>query len=162
MKVLVADASPLIVIAQSGLIPMFVKLVKEVIVPQTVYAECTSDISRPGAQAIRDAAQHGQIHVLPDASPPAGDPGEASLDAGELAAIYMATELRCTILVDDRLGRQAATRRGLAVIGSAGLLLEAKKQGVVPAVAPILDMWKKSGYFLADSLIEVVLERAGE
>lgn len=104
MKLLVADASPLIVMAKSGLIPVLLKLVEEVIVPQTVYAECTSEISLPGAQAIRDAEQQGLLHVRPDASPPAGDPGEALLDVGELAAIYMATELHGAILVDERLG----------------------------------------------------------
>lgn len=64
--------------------------------------------------------------------------------------------------MDERLGRQAARRKGLTVIGSAGLLLGAKKSGLVPAVAPILEQWRRSGYFLSAGVVTAVLERAGE
>ena len=38
----------------------------------------------------------------------------------------------------------------------------AKKRGLVPAVAPILDQWRQSGYFLSASVVKAVLDRAGE
>lgn len=75
-------------------------------------------------------------------------PAELSgLEAGELAAINLALVLRCPVLIDERLGRQVARRRGLTVI---------------PAVAPILDQWLESGYFLSAALIKAVLSQAGE
>lgn len=164
MKLIVSDASPLIVIAKSGLLPVLTALVEEVVIPETVYAECTVEISLPGARAVRTAVETGQILVRPDAKAPSDDPGDelAGLDAGELAAIHMATALECPVLMDERLGRQVAKRRGITVIGSAGLLLAAKKRGLVPAVAPILDQWRQSGYFLSASVVKAVLDRAGE
>lgn len=164
MKLIVSDASPLIVIAKSGLLPVLTALVEEVVIPETVYAECTVEISLPGARAVRAAVETGQIHVRPDAKGPSDEPGDelAGLDAGELAAIHMATALECPVLMDERLGRQVAKRRGITVIGSAGLLLAAKKRGLVPAVAPILDQWQQSGYFLSASVVKAVLDRAGE
>lgn len=133
--------------ARSGLIALLNGLVEEVIIPQTVHAECTSAITLPGAQAIRAAVDAGQIQVRADVAPAAGDPDEAlsALDAGERAAIHLAAALQCPVLIDERLGRQAAQRRGLTVIGSAGLLLAAKQRGLIPSVAPILDQWRQSG-----------------
>ena len=97
MKLIVSDASPLIVVAKSGLLPVLTALVEEVVIPETVYAECTVEISLPGARAVRAAVETGQIHVRPDAKGPSDDPGNelAGLDAGELAAIHMATALEC-------------------------------------------------------------------
>lgn len=158
------DASPLIVMAKSGLIPVLNGVAEDVIIPQTVYAECTVEASLPGAQAVRAAAEAGHIHLRPDATGPGEGPGAelSGLDAGELAAIHLAAALQCPVLIDERLGRQAARARGLTVIGSAGLLLAAKQRGLIPAVAPILSQWRQSGYFLSVGMIEAVLKRAGE
>ena len=88
--------------------------------------------------------------------------GLDALDAGERAAIHLARALQCPVLMDERRGRQAARRRGLIVIGSAGLLLNAKERGPIPAVAPTLERWRRSGYFLSETLVKAVLEQAGE
>jgi predicted nucleic acid-binding protein len=64
--------------------------------------------------------------------------------------------------MDERLGRQAAAAHGIAVIGSAGILLAAKQRNIIEAVHPILQSWQSLGYFLSPSLIATVLQRAGE
>lgn len=164
MKLVVSDASPLIVIAKSGLIPVLTRLVEQIIIPEAVYAECTVEIAMPGAQAVRTAVESGQIHVRPDIARVDDAPGDglAGLGAGERAAIRMAVVLDCPVLMDERLGRQMAKRKGIAVIGSAGLLLVARKRDLIPAVAPILEQWRQSGYFLSPSVVRAILERAGE
>lgn len=146
------------------MIPLLNRLIVEVIVPQTVYDECTSDITMPGARAVKAAVAIGQIQVRPDVARLDSDSLDerSALDAGELAAIDMALTLHCPVLIDERLGRQAAQRRGVTVIGSAGLLLVAKQRGLISAVEPILDQWRQSGYFLSDGVLRAVLERAGE
>lgn len=164
MKLIVSDASPLIVIARSGLIPVLSGMAEEVIIPETVYAECTVDLTLPGAQAVHLAVKAGHIRVRADIPHSNDQPDEelSGLDAGELAAIHLASALQCPVLMDERLGRQAARRQGLTVIGSAGLLLGAKQRGLVPVIAPILDQWRQSGYFLSAAVVKAVLERAGE
>lgn len=164
MRLIVSDASPLIVIAKSGLIPVLNGMVEEVIIPETVYGECTPDPALPGARAVRAAVEAGHIQVRPDVIRAGEDPDDrvSGLDVGELAAIRLALALQCPVLMDERLGRQAARRRGLTVIGSAGLLLGAKQHGLISAVAPILHQWRQSGYFLSAAVVQAVLERAGE
>jgi len=164
VKLIVCDASPLIVIAKTGLIPVLKGTAEEVIVPETVYAETTIDLTLPGAEAIRVAVEAGHIQVRPDVARPDTDPDEelSGLDAGERAAIRLARALQCPVLMDECRGRQAARRGGLSVIGSAGLLLNAKERGLIPALAPVLERWRRSGYFLSATLVKAVLEQAGE
>lgn len=164
MKLIVCDASPLIVIARSGLMPVLNAITEEVIVPQAVYDECTVDLALPGAQVIRDALEAGKIRVHAKTGAKANAPSDApaGLGAGEIAAIDLALELKCAVLMDERLGRQAARQHGLTVIGSAGILLAAKQRGLIVAIAPFLEQWRRAGYFLSADVIRAVLERAGE
>lgn len=162
MKLIVADSSPLIVLARSGLIPVLVQVAGEVVTSATVFAECTAEREKPGAQAILRAKEEGLVDVRPDVERewPRGTP--PMLDAGELSAIALALEFGCPMLMDDRLGRQVAKLHGVHVIGSAGILIAAKARGLIPAVAPILADWKQWGYFLAPDLLKAVLARVGE
>jgi predicted nucleic acid-binding protein len=159
VKIVVAGASPLIVIARSGLLFVLTGLADAVVVPQTVYDECAADVKLPGARAIRSAVEARQIEVRPDA--PIDDLAP-ELDVGERAAIALAFALQCPILIDERLGREVARRRGLTVVGSAGLLVEAKRRGLIPAVAPVLEEWARCGYYLGAALVRKVLRLADE
>lgn len=162
MRLVVADSSPLIVFARSELLPILRQVAGEIVVPQTVYEECTGDMNKPGARIIADAHQAGLLTVHRDSLVLALPANMPMLDKGEIAAISLAIELSEPILMDERLGRQAAAAHGLAVIGSAGILITAKRKGLIAAVQPALLTWQSFGYFLAPALIATVLERAGE
>jgi predicted nucleic acid-binding protein len=142
--------------------PVLVEVAGQVIVPATVMAECTADQNQPGAQAILRASEEGVIEVRPNVPAEWTDGVPPMLGAGELAAIGLARHLGCPVLMDERLGRQVARLKGIPVIGSAGILVAAKAQGLVPAVGPVLAQWKHWGYVLAPDLLKVVLARAGE
>lgn len=54
------------------------------------------------------------------------------LDPGESEAIALALEVRAdVVLMDERAGRQEATRRGLRVAGTLSVLDEAERAGLV-------------------------------
>lgn len=162
MKVIVADSSLLIVFARSELLPMLRRVAGEIIVPQTVYEEFAGDTGKPGARIIVEALHAELLTVHPDSSVQVLATHMPMLDRGEIAAISLAIELSEPILMDERLGRQAAAAHGLAVIGSAGILLAAKRKGLIPAVHPVLQAWQRFGYFLSPALIATVLQRADE
>ncbi|MFL6600372.1 MAG: hypothetical protein ACJ8R9_03500 [Steroidobacteraceae bacterium] len=64
-------------------------------------------------------------------APKALDP-TLGVDAGEMEAICLAEEIKAAaVLIDDRAGRNAASRRGLAVIGTIGLLEQAAARGMI-------------------------------
>jgi predicted nucleic acid-binding protein len=138
MKLVVADSSPLIVFARSELLLILRQVAGEIIVPQTVFEECTGDMNKPGAKIIADANQTGLLTAHRDSLVLALPTNMPMLDKWEIAAISLAIELSEPILMDERLGRQAAAAHGLAVIGSAGILITAKRKGLIAAVQPIL------------------------
>ncbi len=76
------------------------------------------------------------------------------LDRGESEAIVLAEELRCSaILMDEAAGRRIALRRGLVPLGTAGMLLRAKKAGYLREVRPLLDRLNDDlGFFIAETL----------
>jgi len=55
-----------------------------------------------------------------------------------------------------------ARRRGIPVVGVAGVLLAAKRRGLLETVQPILLALSRQGYRLSDALITEVLRLAEE
>ncbi len=159
LRTISADASPLIMLARSGLIGLAHQVAGILVTPPAVWAECAGDPSRPGAEELL-AARKARLIDVREAQ--WTGPDIPALDAGELAAIALAITLRCPVLMDERLGRRVASQDGVAVVGSAGLLLMAKHKGLIPAIAPILEDWTGWGYYLSLELKAVVIARAGE
>lgn len=87
----------------------------------------------------------------------------AHLDEGEASAIAVALERDVRLVaIDERRGRLVAREMGLRVTGSLGVLLRAKRLGLIDAVAPRLDAMRRAGIWMADALIRKVLAEAAE
>ena len=86
------------------------------------------------------------------------------LHRGEAEAIALASEMSADmVLIDEREGRQIAIKAGLSVTGVLGILLRAKKMGMIDAVKPeILSLRRRARFFLSASLEARVLASAGE
>jgi hypothetical protein len=63
--------------------------------------------------------------------------GQMGISAVNYTAISLAIELSEPIFMGERLGRQVAAAHGLAVIGSAGILIAAKRKGLIAEVQPV-------------------------
>jgi predicted nucleic acid-binding protein len=159
-KTVVADTGPLIAFGRIGKLDLLPQVLGEILVPNAVVAECLADLGKPGALAIREALRARLLTKSPDPSP-AQEPFPV-LDAGESAAIRLAVKLSASVLIDEKTGRAIATKLGLTVIGSGGVLLAAKKRGLIPTVKPILDAIAGNGYHFSDALIRAILSRASE
>ena len=86
-----------------------------------------------------------------------------TLDAGEAAVIQLAIEKDIqTVCIDERRGRQVATAVGLNVVGTLGLLLRAKTEGIIDAVRPFVLRLLAAGIWYDQKLIARVLESTGE
>ena len=88
---------------------------------------------------------------------------EASVDKGEASAIALAVELEdCLLIIDDLKGRKLAHELGLTIIGTIGILVDAKIAGIIPSIKPILSKIKKTNFRISEELEIIILKRAGE
>jgi uncharacterized protein len=159
----VADAGPLIGLARVGLLHLLHQLYGKVLIPVQVFDELQTSEDRPGARALRAAMEEGWLE---SASLDKGEELEflsLALGAGEAGAILLSGERPCHfLLLDERRGRSVAKKRGLRVVGTGGVLLTAKEQGLIDRVSDALDRLTASGYRLSSELRERILSLAGE
>ena len=128
--------------------------------PEQVWKECVEQgSSRPGATEI---AQCSWIRVVAVTDTSYVQQIHLELDQGESEAIALARELVSPLLIDERRGRTIASREGVAVIGTAGVLLQLKSDGVLPAVRPVLEALISAGWRVSAALLQAVLTTAGE
>ena len=88
----------------------------------------------------------------------------AALPKGEAEAIALATDLSADlVLIDEQEARQIATKAGLHVTGVLGVLLRAKRDSLIPALAPEIDALRaRARFFIAPALEARVRALAGE
>lgn len=146
----VSDASVLIGLSRAGLLGVLPRVYDRVVVPEAV------------AREFQEPLPSGVVvHAAP--SLPAVEGALAHLDAGEVAAIVLALSLRADVLLmDERRGREAARRLGLPLSGTLGMLVEAKRLGVIPRLEPAVEALRAGGFRLSDALVREVLRVAGE
>ncbi|BAZ03855.1 DUF3368 domain-containing protein [Calothrix sp. NIES-3974] len=82
------------------------------------------------------------------------------LDIGEAEAIALAVEIQADqVLIDERRGRLIASRLNLPYTGILGVLVEAKSQGLILEVKPLLDaLINEAGFWITESLYNNVLK----
>lgn len=66
------------------------------------------------------------------------------------------------LVVDERCGRAESRKQGLAIIGTAAVLVLAKERGTVKVCSPLLSALRDQGYYLSDALVAAVLKQAQE
>jgi len=162
--IVVSDAGPLIALGRIEQLGLLKQLYQNVLIPPAIHNELRCGADLPGATALRQAINAGWISIQ---SVPAGAKALSELrlilDAGESEAIALAERVHCRfLLMDERRGRQVAKKRGLTVIGIAGVLLAAKSAGLIETVSPVVNSLSKEGYRLSKSLIAEILRLAKE
>lgn len=157
-RLIVADTGPLLALARIEQLGLLSALFQQVLLTPTVLAECEARPDRGEGGAIRDAltAGHFELQAPRDALPVLG------IDPGETSALALALEHGAGVLMDDKAGRAVARRLGVAVIGSVGVLVLAKRNGLLPQVRPLLEALVDGGYFLAPDIVKEARRLAGE
>jgi len=84
------------------------------------------------------------------------------VDDGEAEAIALAVERNWKIVLDDRRARDLAQRLGLKIIGTVGILVRAKRSGLLPWINPLLNELTNKGFHLSEDLKREALRMAGE
>ena len=162
MKI-VADTGPIIGLAKIGRISLLKKLATEVLIPPIVHKELYGKIGSESDQI--DQALSDFVHVV-ELGPLELNIDEPliNLGEGEKQSIFLASTLKkeVLLLIDDRAGRQAADNLKISKIGLVGILLLAKKRGLIDNVGSLLEELRAAGYWLSDQVIAVARKIAEE
>ena len=152
MTGVVADASPLIAFHQIGQLPLLQAVFTTLIVPPSVAKEIAPSVPAQPWIVERGLAQPIPPSIL-----------KAELGAGETEAISLALEIHADqLLVDEKEGRHLAQQLGLHVIGTLGVLLAAKRKGLIPAVRPQIEALLQNNFWISPQLVERTLADVGE
>jgi predicted nucleic acid-binding protein len=156
--VLVSNTGPLIALSIIGRLNLLPKLFNHVIIPAEVYAELSASPFEP-----RRIAKPSWLEVKMTQAP-TDSLLLSVLDKGEAAVIQLARQISAdTVFIDERKGRKVARDvYDLAVIGTAGLLVQARKMGLIDSVRELLGELKRNGYWIHDNIVEVAVHEAGE
>ena len=157
---LIADSSPLIVLAKIGRLGLLPKLSARIVVPMAVWREVV--MNKPASFDSRTLAEAPWLEVQSVTELEAGNLS-INVDLGEAEAIALASRFSdCVLLMDERMGRREARRRGVRVLGTLGLLREAKRAGLIESLSNEIQTLLNVGHFLSPHLIEEVLHSVGE
>ena len=140
MKVVIADASCLILLTNIGKIELLEKLYGEILITDEVKAECRLPL--PSFISIQNPTDTGPLNSL-----------MRSLDAGEASSIALALENPgCKIIIDEKKGRRVALSLELDLTGTLGVLNEAAKSGLIRIDRKIIGSLENHGFRLSDEL----------
>lgn len=152
--IVVSDTSPLSALLKINEAELLVRLFSRVVIPPAVHDELLRSHPR-----LPD-----WLEVLPVANPDRVLQLKESLDAGEAAAIVLAGELSADrLLIDERKGRRIAKAEGLEVIGLVGVVLLAKRNGLIPGARQVMvRLAAEANVWLSPTLVEAALASVGE
>ncbi len=162
--IIVCNTGPLIALAKLDRLALLKELgFQRVLIPACVRKELLGKIG-PESNAIESALDEFiEVERLGAAEQPV-EAAASALDEGEKEVILLGASIkdRVILLLDDQAGRRVARTLGIPVVGTSGLLLSAKKQGLIAAVLPLLISLREQGYWLSDALLAEVRRLSGE
>jgi predicted nucleic acid-binding protein len=156
--ILIADCSALIALSICDALPLLDQLFCQVLVPATVYKEATQPNKKQAIllkQYLTDKVCSVDMknYVYLD----------GFADAGETEAMVLYKQMLADkLLIDDQRGRAIAKMNSIETIGSLGVFLIAKQQGLIHEITPLLLKLNNSDIYLSKALINTVLALANE
>ncbi|MEW5745407.1 MAG: DUF3368 domain-containing protein [Nitrospirota bacterium] len=158
---LISNTGPLIALALIDRLDILQKLFRQVTVPGLVHAELLEGGSSGCGLASYNKASWIEVRHL---SKPVEPLLQTILDRGEASVIQLAGEIAADyVLIDERKARKVARDVfGLKVVGTARVLVEAKRNGYIDSVGAALSRMKEGGYYIHDTIVWFALKEAKE
>lgn len=146
----VINASPLITLFRAGLHPLLPKLFSELLVPEAVWNEVVSrSYDDPATRGLPQSVWARKTATTVDPAVAVWSPG-----AGETSVLSLSLHrLSYTAIVDDRAARRCARVLGVRTMGTAGIVVLAKRKGLIASVEDALRQLQGAGLWLCEDLI---------
>jgi uncharacterized protein len=160
--IVISDTSPILNFARIGRLQLLPRLYGQVLIPSAVFDELTAskqdlppaiDLASAPWLIVASAKDRARVQDLRE-----------YLDPGEAEAIVLAVERRAgLLLMDERRGRRTATAAGLTVTGLLGVVVRAKRAGLIDLGKPVVDeLIEIARFWIGPDLYAEVLAELGE
>ena len=158
---IVSDTTPISELAKVAHLDLLPKLFGKVVIPQGVFNELQIG-QHPAAKIVQNLSW---LEVVTVDNQQVVEELQKSfkLHLGESEAIALAEEIRASeLLIDEKAARKVAMARKLPLIGTVGILLLAKRRGLLDSVKDVLDEMQVQGMRISERLYVQVLTLAEE
>lgn len=160
MRKVVVNSTPLIILCSIDKLDILKEMYSEIYIPVAVYNEVTAK-DDSACQHLK--AEHSWIHVENIKDVSEKKMYKAKLHDGEVEVMILAQEQKADlVIIDDNAAKKAAKYLGMAVTGTIGVLMKAKKQGIISQIKPLLLEMNEKGFYISDNLLEDVLHEVKE
>lgn len=152
--IVVSDTSPLTALMAVGKADLLKTIFHDVVIPQAVETELRrSHPALPGWLRVQALSDLNKARTY-----------ATTVDRGEAEAIALAEELHADhLLIDERKGRRLAQQQGVPVMGLLGVVLLAKRQGLITSARNLLnELDRDAGVYLTEELKNTALKMVGE
>ena len=147
---IISDTSCLIALGRIGRLEILQSLFGSVLVTSIVAAEYGNYL--PAWIEIMDPRNQVLVREI-----------AGRIDEGEASSIVLATETQNSkLIVDDLPARRIAKAFAVNIIGTLGVLIEAKKQGILPSLRDAVDALQTAHFYLSADLVSIALRDVGE
>jgi predicted nucleic acid-binding protein len=154
------NASPIICMMKAGIIEVLPALFKDIVVPQEVKREILvrgrTDLKGEVLASYQWIRLVNDIVVAPQVA-------SWDLGQGESAVISFALDNPdFWTVIDDREARRCATALHCRHTGTLGIIVLAKRRGIIPSIRGYIERLKEAGLWLSDELVDQVCRKSGE
>jgi len=157
--IVISDSSPLIALAIIEKLDILLELFAKIYVPEAVYQE-VARTDKPFAEELRFFLTGNTKSVK---NKMAVKMLSADVGAGEAETIVLALEQQpAIVLIDDLKARKFAKMNGLKIIGTMGILLKAKKEGLIKEIKSMISKLLANDIRISKKIIEISLQAAIE
>ncbi len=126
------NSSPLIVLLKSQQAQLIPQLFTEILVPSGVFEEITAKDDVASTQLLNISwIQRVEVNTIA--------PVVAAWDLGKGESQVLSLALKnsdCAAIVDDRAARRCGQALSINTLGTGGLLILAKRRGLIPSISP--------------------------
>ena len=160
MRKVIVNSTPLIVLCEIGKLDILRAMYEKITIPSAVYREVTAKCDSVCVQ-IQSASEWVCVNQIKDHSEK--KMYKAKLHDGEVEVMILAQEQEADLVIlDDNAAKKTAKYLGLNVTGTLGVLVKAKRRGIIEEVRPLLSDMRKNGFYVSSAAERMILDQAGE
>jgi len=159
---IVSNTTPISNLLHVDKIFLLAELFDTVYIPEAVANEV--NVAFSDCREWRESIEGGRVIIQPVLNTILAKQMVPLLHQGEAEAICLALEMKAKLcLIDDKDGRIIAQSNNLPITGTLGILLKAKKTGLISSVKPLIDALRtEHNFWIRDDMYQKVLYTARE